>query len=50
MTHPQKSKPTKAQRTLEARIKDWEAIKGTHSEKECTVNRSSFKKPGSLKK
>jgi len=49
-TLPQRSKPTKSQRRLEGRIKDWENIKGTHSEKECTVNRSSFRKPGSNKK
>ena len=49
MTLPQKKKPNKQQRRLEARIKDWENIKGNHSEKDCMVNKSAFRKPGSLK-
>lgn len=40
----------KQTRRLNARIKDWGNIKGTHSEKECTVNKSSFRKPGSNRK
>lgn len=40
-------KAKKLKRRLAARIKDWDAIKGTHSEKQCTINKSSFTKPGS---
>lgn len=50
MTHPQKKGNTKQQTRLNARIKDWESIKGNHSEKVCMVNKSCFTKPGSLKK
>ena len=51
MTLPQRKPATKAQRRLAARVQGWKEIKGgTHSEKECVVNRSSFRKPGSNSK
>lgn len=40
----------KQKKKLQARIGDWERIQGTHSEKKCVVNKSSFTKPGSNKK
>ena len=40
----------KQSRRLAARVKDWQDLRGNHSEKECVINKSSFRKPGSNKK